>query len=134
MADSNAKTATLSNGDEVRLATEEENRADALAAAPEKDELQRKREEVAAAGLAHGSLNGYQPSEAEAAIAGKPDADDTDGSDQGEEAGNATEGTALSKQNKTELRATAEAEGVEVNDDMTVAQLREAIEAKRAES
>lgn len=40
-------------------------------------------------------------------------------------------GKALSKQNKTELLATAEAEGVEVSEEDTVAVLREKIAASR---
>ena len=43
-----------------RLATAEENAADVAAAAPAKDELQLKREELAAAGLAHASFNNGQ--------------------------------------------------------------------------
>lgn len=59
--------------DAGRLATEEENRADTLAATPEKDELQLKREEAAAAGLAHASMNLGQPDTAEADEAGVVD-------------------------------------------------------------
>lgn len=39
----------------------------------------------------------------------------------------------LGKQTKSELLATAEAEGVEVSEDQTNAQIREAIEAARSE-
>jgi len=39
----------------------------------------------------------------------------------------------LNKQTKSELLATAEAEGVEVSEDLTVKEIREAIEAQRGE-
>lgn len=42
-------------------ATAEENAADTAAAAPKADELQKKREAVADAGLAHASMNNGQP-------------------------------------------------------------------------
>lgn len=54
------------NGEDTgKMATEAENRADAEAAAPEKDELQLKREALASKGLAHGSLNNYVPQKKE---------------------------------------------------------------------
>ncbi len=59
------KTATVEKDKDGNVlpvaATEEAVRADAAAAAPKADELQKLREAVADAGLAHGSMNNHTP-------------------------------------------------------------------------
>lgn len=112
-----------------RPATDAENRADTLAAAPEKDELQLKRERVADAGLAHASLNNGLPAD-DPVVAGE------DGSPS--KVGTGTEGDSVvdvqSVDNFDELKKVAEDEGVDTTGLKSKAEVREAIEAKRAES